>query len=1084
MATNEAKITFKAETADFQSQIKKANSQLSSLRSELKLNQAQFTNTGDQAAYYQNKLKILESELVANQSKQDALNAEIETATKIFGENSSEVEALQKKLTYAQTEEEKLKTAVNDCNAEMQEQAEAAAKSQTALGKLESEISDQQQEVDELKTAYMNACLEFGETSDEAQELAQRLSDTSSELAENKTKMQAAEDAADDLDRSLDDTGDAADDLADGPLASLEVMLGNLAAQAVTELISKLGDLAQEMIEVGSETETAFAQLETISGSENIDDLTESLTELSNQTGISSSELALTAYNAISAGTSAEDAAEMVEQAAKLATAGFTDTDSALSVLTTAINAYGEDAGTAAEISDSLIQVQNLGVTTIDELAGSMGKAIATASAYNVDLSNLESSYISLTKAGISTEESTTYLSSMLNELGDSGSDVSAILQEQTGKSFGELMEEGYSLGDVLEILNDSVDGDSEALMNLWSSAEAGKASSAIVGQGLDTFNENLQALADSAGSTEEAYTTMTDTFEYQSDRLAVAGENMMVALFDSISGRLGDLAGLGADMINAITDAYTEDGFAGVIQLGADTLVNLANGIIDAIPKMVAALPEVISSFCDFVSDNLPKIADSGGDVLGELISGIISMIPDLVAAMPQIIEAIVTGLIELLPSIAEAGVNIVEGLIEGIISGIGSIGDAVLELGQSIIDGIKSFFGISSPSTVMEEQGGYLVEGLINGISDMPAEFAEYLSETLQNAIEWGASLGENALDAGSDMLNGVIKSVSQMPSKVMTQLNKVITNVASFASKFISKMATAASSALSKLVSGISSMPSKVASTLTGVISKVTSFASSFVSKIKTAATNALSKLVSGIASMPSKVMNTLNKVISKVSSFATSLASKMKTAASNALNKLVSGISSMPTKVMSTLTSVTKKVSSWGSSLVSSFKSIGKNVISGLISGISSMVSSLYSSIKSALSGLVDKAKSALGISSPSKVFAEIGDYMAQGLDVGFTDEMANVSDSVSGSLNDMVSDVNGTAIENQLTVSGDYATDSIGTEIAAMISGMMATAEALASRPIYMYMDGDIVADNLTDRINTNLGKLSIAEARR
>ena len=98
------------------------------------------------------------------------------------------------------------------------------------------------------------------------------------------------------------------------------------------------------------------------------------------------------------------------------------------------MNAYGLSADEARNISDSLIMTQNRGVTTVGALAGSMGKAIATASAYSVDLSNLESSYISLTKAGISTEESTTYLSSMLKELGSANTKVAKIIKSENGE--------------------------------------------------------------------------------------------------------------------------------------------------------------------------------------------------------------------------------------------------------------------------------------------------------------------------------------------------------------------------------------------------------------------------------------------------------------------------------------------------------------------------------------------------------------------------------------------------------------------------------------------------------------------------
>ena len=303
---------------------------------------------------------------------------------------------------------------------------------------------------------------------------------------------------------------------------------------------------------IGAEFESSFAQVETIMDTSqmSVEDMKSSIQNLSSEMGVSASELSGAVYNAISATGDTANAVSLVGDATRLATAGFTDAESALSVLTTTINAYGMSASDAESISDSLIQTQNLGVTTIDQLASAMGKAISTASAYNVNLGNLESAYVSLTKAGISTEESTTYISSMLNELGDTGSEVGKILKKETGKSFGTLMKEGKSLGDVIEVLSDHVDGSAEALMNLWGSAEAGKAANAIVSQGLDTFNDNLEKLQNSAGTTEKAYSTMADTLEHKTQMVKTEAQNLAISIYEQIKPALSDIADAALEFI------------------------------------------------------------------------------------------------------------------------------------------------------------------------------------------------------------------------------------------------------------------------------------------------------------------------------------------------------------------------------------------------------------------------------------------------------------------------------------------------------------------------------------------------------
>lgn len=111
------------------------------------------------------------------------------------------------------------------------------------------------------------------------------------------------------------------------------------------------------------------------------------------------------------------------------------------------------------------------------------------ASAYGVSIENLSSVLAVLTANGIATAEASTYTKSMLNELGSTGSNVAKVLKAQTGQSFADLMASGKSLGDVLQVLYDSVGGDSTRFNGLWSSVEAGTAALSLASSGADRFN-------------------------------------------------------------------------------------------------------------------------------------------------------------------------------------------------------------------------------------------------------------------------------------------------------------------------------------------------------------------------------------------------------------------------------------------------------------------------------------------------------------------------------------------------------------------------------------------------------------------
>ena len=286
MAKNEAKIKFTAETSEFNDSIKKSNNELSELRAELKLNEAQMKTAGASVDGLKKKHGILESQLKASQDKTEALSRKVEAAVQIFGENSDEASRLRTQLANAQTAEEKIRKAISDCNKELEEQeraaedaakaqaeaaaeAEAAARAQKeaerATSKLNSAIEEQQSELDQLKGKYTDAVLQYGKGSKEAKDLAKQIDKLSSELADNQKELGKAEAAADKLDKSYGNAGDAAREAADGFTVTKGV-IADLASNAIQAAIGKvrefIGYLA-ELPEATREIRQDMATLET-----------------------------------------------------------------------------------------------------------------------------------------------------------------------------------------------------------------------------------------------------------------------------------------------------------------------------------------------------------------------------------------------------------------------------------------------------------------------------------------------------------------------------------------------------------------------------------------------------------------------------------------------------------------------------------------------------------------------------------------------------------------------------------------------------------------------------------------------------
>jgi TP901 family phage tail tape measure protein len=421
-----------------------------------------------------------------------------------------------------QEELEKIGTAANSMNmvSESSESAEYSLNTFTAAI-TESNEAEQQYSLslNNCSSALEVADGAFEDVQDATEKTSQQLSGLTESLGETEQAYSETSDEAENYEKSTQEVMNSLNQL--------------VATTGVVVFLKGIYNGFEECIDSASEFETAVAKVSTIADTEvmSIEQIGNDMFELSQKTGVAAAALSEAEYQALSAGVATDKAAQFVEQANELAVGGFTQTATAVDVLTTALNAYNLDVSETSRVSDVLIQIQNLGKTTVDELASSMGRVIPAASAYNVEIEDLGAAYATLTANGIATSETTTYLKSVLNELSDTGSTVATILGENTGKTFSELESEGKSLGDVMAILGEYVDNDSTAFGNLWSSSEAGMAALSLLNTGTEKYNQTLGQMQSATGSAAAAYETMTDTAEHSSQALTTATTNLNTAI-------------------------------------------------------------------------------------------------------------------------------------------------------------------------------------------------------------------------------------------------------------------------------------------------------------------------------------------------------------------------------------------------------------------------------------------------------------------------------------------------------------------------------------------------------------------------
>lgn len=290
---NEAKIRFTAETSDFTQAIKDANSEMSTLRAEMKLNEAQFQNTGNETEYLQQKTELLEAQLEANAEKQEALTQKLEAAKDIYGEDSEEVSKLERQLIYAQTEEERLKGQLEQTNQGLTDQSQAAETAGSSVDNMAeilvnagiaSAIKDIADAAYDLAGAFDDANAAIVEGTGASGEALEELNTTAhnafSRVADADQDLSGVADILAELNTRFGVTGDAAEDLT--------VSVANFAHHTGTDGTKAVDDIANVMNRWGLDIDDVDGLLDDLTSANqscqmSVDEMTRYLSENSIQ---------------------------------------------------------------------------------------------------------------------------------------------------------------------------------------------------------------------------------------------------------------------------------------------------------------------------------------------------------------------------------------------------------------------------------------------------------------------------------------------------------------------------------------------------------------------------------------------------------------------------------------------------------------------------------------------------------------------------------------------------------------------------------------------------------------------------------
>lgn len=449
-----------------------------------------------------------------------------------------------------------------------------------------------------------------------------------------------------------------------------------------------------------------------------------------------------------------------------------------------------------------------------------------------------------------------------------------------------------------------------------------------------------------------------------------------------------------------AFVTLKTASAVAGTVKSATSAIQGFASGAKTAtsiIPKLVEGFSLIkggAGTFSEVLALEFPKIAGittkiggvfsglgsaalTGLSSLGStIVSGIGGIVATLGGPLTIAIVAAIAGIIaiicnwdavkefftETLPDWWEnTAIPFFEGIPDAIMSAVGGLADKVVEWGTSIGETI---------STVVPE----IISSVVDFFTELPGKIGDAIAPVIETLVSWGSNVVSWITQNVPVFIENIISFYSQLPGKIWNILSLVLSKISDWGSKALSYVVENVPKIISKIVDFFAELPGKIWTWLSKVIDKVTSWGSEMFKKATSTASRFVSRVVDTISRLPGKIWEWLSETIDKVSDWASDMMSMGAQAASTLVNAVINGVSGLPGEMVS----------------------VGSNIVSGVWNGICNAAGWFRDSVYNFFSNIVSNAKSALGIHSPSRVFAdEVGQWIPPGITEGIESKMPDL-----------------------------------------------------------------------------------------
>lgn len=782
---------------------------------------------------------------------------------------------------------------------------------------------------------------------------------------------------------------------------------------AVAGVATAVGGLSVAAIRVGSNFEEGMSKVSAISGAtgEDLKKLTEKAKEMGAKTKFSATESAEAMQYMAMAGWKTGDMLNGIDGIMNLAAASGEDLALVSDIVTDALTAFGMSAKDSAQFADLLASAASNSNTNVSMLGESFKYVAPVAGALGHSAKDTAFALGLMANAGIKGSQSGTALRASLTNLANPSKKMAEemdrlgiSLVDSNGK-----VKEGKALYDELR---QKFSGLSDAQKTQSAATIFGKEAMsgmlAIINASDEDYNKLYNNLNNSAGAAENMAKVMNDNLKGKVTILKSALEGLGIAAYEKFQEPMKQAVESVTKSIEKLSNSMNDGALGESISKLADSFANLISTVVTFIADH---LPQIIDGLT-WIMDNASFIASGiAGIGTALMVLNVANMIMGLVEAFKAFKAAnegatVAQWLLNAAMAANPIGlvISIIAGLIAGIIvlwntnegfrNAVIDAWNAILGAAQTVWGGIVNFFTVDIPAAW---------QSLLDFFNGAPGWFADLWATIQQAFVDGWNAIVNFFTQTIPQWINSVGEWFNKLPYLIGYALGYALATIVKWGVDTWNYLSTNVPIWINNVVNFFATLPGRIWTWLVNTINRIVNWGQQTYTNMVNAATRAINATIQWFSQLPGRIWTWLVNTISRVAQFAGNLASRAREAGANMVTNIVGAVRNLP----------------------SQFLNIGRNIVQGVWNGITGMGGWIRDRVNGFFSGIVDGAKAALGIHSPSRVFRDqVGKYMAQGVGVGFENETENIKKSMEKDLSALVSKM-------QMTVDHEVATTTAG-----------------------------------------------------